>query len=262
MIGKAAGHARSGTRAAVMAANTVARLHLAVAHRELSAPDVRYDVWQRHMRAWARDLLRVFNFQEIWANQPPLPAPSDRPRLVVANHRSPIDILLMLRHFGGCVVSRADLAEWPVLGRAAREAETIFVDRDDARSGVGAIREMRRRLAAGRTVIVFPEGTTFAGDDVRPFLGGAFAAARGLPVEFVPAGLAYEPGTEFVEPTFGAHMARVAARPQTRVALATGEPRMMGESRAALVESLRDDVQSLVTHARTTLESRHGEEAS
>lgn len=258
MIRRAVRQARSGTRAARMAGSTLARVQVAVTHRELSSPELRHDVWQAHMRAWAQDLLHVFQFEQHWASPVPTPAPRGQARLVVACHRSPIDILLLLRHFGGCVVSRADLAQWPVLGRAAREAETIFVDRQDPHSGVHAIREMRRRLQTGRTVVVFPEGSTFAGDEVRPFVGGAFAAARGLPVEVVPVGLAYEAGAEFVEPSFGEHMARVAARRRTRVALAAGSACRMEGPRPAFAERIRSEVQALVHRARAELDGAMG----
>src|SRR5262249_6734859 len=160
--------------------------------------------FQRWMKRWAGGLLELFGFQLTLLSPPPPPARGAR--LVVSNHRSPIDILLMLRHFGGVVLSRGDLARWPVLGVAAQRAETIFVDRKDAYSGFLAVRALRERLAQGRTVIVFPEGTTFVGDEVREFQGGAFAAARGLAVEVVPVGIAYEPGVEFFQETFVGHM--------------------------------------------------------
>jgi len=248
----AIGYSRSTARAAAMATRTVVGLQVANAHRSIAQPDARYDVWQQHMKVWARDMLRVFNFDESWASAPP--SPGSGGRLIVANHRSPIDIILLLRHFGGCVVSHSAVARWPVLGRAAREAETIFVDRDDTHSGVAAIREIRRRLGDGRTVIVFPEGTTYPGDEVRPMLGGAFAAARGLSVEIVPVGIAYQPGAEFYKESFTRHMARVAAREVTPVALCAGEPRPMEGSRAALTKSLQTEVQDLVDTARQHLD--------
>ena len=101
-----------------------------------------------------------------------------RGHLVVANHRSTADILVLLRTFGGRMVSRADLAGWPLVGAAARAVGTLFVDRSDAASGATAVRAIRTRLVAGDTVIVFPEGTTFPDDEVRPFHAGAFVAAR------------------------------------------------------------------------------------
>jgi 1-acyl-sn-glycerol-3-phosphate acyltransferase len=176
-----------------------------------------------------------------------------RARLIVSNHRSPLDIPLLLRRFGGVALSRADLANWPVLGPAARSAETIFVDRTDTMSGVVAARTIRERLRRGRSVIVFPEGTTFAGDEVRPFHEGALAAARDLSVEIIPVGIAYQTGSEFVEPSFGQHLLRVAGRRHTRVALAIGAPRPMAGNRRELSAALRSEIQALVVLARAEL---------
>jgi 1-acyl-sn-glycerol-3-phosphate acyltransferase len=140
-----------------------------------------------------------------------------------------------------------------VLGPAAVSAETIFVDRKDTMSGVVAARTIRERLTRGRTVIVFPEGTTHAGDDVRSFHEGAFAAARGLKIEVIPVGIAYQAGSEFVEPTFGEHLARVAGRSQTRVACAIGDPKPMQGPRREVSANIRAEIQALVLKARAAL---------
>jgi lyso-ornithine lipid O-acyltransferase len=226
-------------------------------HQRLSSEDARYDVYQSWMKRWCNGLLDIFGVHArvvVEAGEAVNPQPSAaRARLVVANHRSPLDIPLLLRQFGGCVLSRADLATWPVLGPAAVSAETIFVDRKDTMSGVVAARKIRERLTRGRTVIVFPEGTTHAGDEVRGFFEGAFAAARGLQIELVPVGIAYQAGSEFVEPTFQEHLARVAGRAETRVACVIGTPRPMQGSRKAVSAELRADIQSLVAKARGVL---------
>jgi lyso-ornithine lipid O-acyltransferase len=220
------------------------------AHQRLVAEQDRYDTYQRWMKQWANGLLRIFGVHAEVLDPPPQAAGA---RLVVANHRSPLDILLVLRQFGGVVLSRDDLANWPVLGPAARSAETIFVDRKDIRSGVVAARTIRDRLSHSRTVTVFPEGTTHAGDEVRPFFEGPFAAARGLEVELVPVGIAYQAGSEFVEPTFGEHLARIAGRAETRVVCAIGQPRSMQGSRREVAASLRTEIQALVHRARNRL---------
>ena len=46
-----------------------------------------------------------------------------------------------------------------------------------AKSGAGAIRAIQHELERGQTIVLFPEGATFAGDELRPFPGGAFIAA-------------------------------------------------------------------------------------
>jgi 1-acyl-sn-glycerol-3-phosphate acyltransferase len=145
------------------------------------------------------------------------------------------------------------LKDWPILGAAAKSADTIFVDRDNPRSGMMAIREIRRRLERGRTVIAFPEGSTFRGDEVQPFREGIFAAMRGLTVEIVTVGVAYDPGTEFFDETFMQHLKRVAARPVTRVGVCFGEPRIATESRSELAPKLHAEVQALTHRARLAL---------
>ena len=242
---------RSGLRAAGMATLTMSMLGAVELHQRLSSDADKQPVFQAWMKLWAARLLDLFGARVTLCT--PLPPRAAGGRLVVANHRSPMDILLLLRYFGGVVLSRADLADWPVIGLAARRAETIFVDRADTVSGVLAVRALRDRLERGRTVIVFPEGTTVAGDTVLPFQEGAFAACRGLPAEIVPVGIAYPPGSEFVEDSFVAHVTRVAQRPVTRIALAIGAARPVQGTRRQLAATLHGDVQELVRCARAAL---------
>jgi 1-acyl-sn-glycerol-3-phosphate acyltransferase len=207
----------------------------------------------RWVRRWAAGLLALFGVERRFSGQPV--RWGGGPRLVVANHRSPLDIIVLLECFGGFVLARHDLAVWPMLGFAARESGTIFVDRNDARSGVKAIREIRKRLVEGHTVIVFPEGTTHAGDEVHPFQGGALAAVRGLDVELLPVGIAYRPGAEFVNEGFGQHVLRAAQRARTPVAVCVGRPLRANAKREVLAAALRDEVQALVHAARDSLGS-------
>ena len=84
---------------------------------------------------------------------------------------------------------------------------------------------------------------------VHPFLGGAFSAVSGLDAELVPVGIAYDPGAEFVDETFAAHLMRVAQRPRTRVALCVGEALPASHDREAMAAKLRAAVQGLVGKA-------------
>jgi 1-acyl-sn-glycerol-3-phosphate acyltransferase len=248
------GAARSGVRAMSMAGLTLSMLGGASLHQRWAGPGREAAVLQRWMRVWANALVHLFGIEvSMHGTLPPMAAGA---RLVVASHRSPIDVLILLRQFGGVVLSRGDLASWPVLGPAARKVETIFVDRTDAVSGVLAIRALRDRLQKGRTVIVFPEGTTPTGDEVLEFQEGAFVAARGLEVEVIPVGLAYEHGSEFWDATFMQHMTRMAQRRVTRVACVIGRPRPLPNQRKGLAASLREEVQALVHEARKQIDAR------
>jgi 1-acyl-sn-glycerol-3-phosphate acyltransferase len=103
--------------------------------------------------------------------------------IYVANHRSYLDIPVLAGAFGPAFMSRADVASWPVVGGAAREIGSVFVDRDDATSRIRAAFALRRRLRHG-SVAVFPEGTTCGTPLPGPFHPGLFLFLHraGLPV--------------------------------------------------------------------------------
>ncbi len=252
MAGRLVSHARVSYRASGLALLTLAQLGAVEAHQRLSPPERRDAVFDRHMRVWVRTLLRLFGVQVI-RHPEEVPPKRAKARLVVSNHRSPVDIAVLLSIFGGQVLSRGDLSGWPILGTAARKAGTIFVDRDQSASGASAIRQIRRCLQQGATITVFPEGTTFEGDEVRPFRMGAFVGAQRLDLEAVPVGIAYEPGAEFLDETFLQHLQRSAARRKTRVAVCIGEPRKAEGRAAELGTAVQEDVQSLVHEARKLL---------
>lgn len=229
----------------------------AYALRDAIAPEDRKDrVRDAWVGVWTVGLMHLFAVEIDVQGA----LPRDRSgvgRLVVANHRSAIDIAILLRIFGGHMVSRADVARWPLVGAAARKVGTVFVDRGNAWSGAGAIRDIRRLLSRGQTVLLFPEGTTFDGDVVRPFYAGAFISLLRTYAEIVPVGLAYprDSGAAFLNETFRQHLTRLAGSDPTRVAVRVGTPIAVGtDARAGdLARSLRQVVQRLVHEARASL---------
>lgn len=194
-------------------------------------------------------LLEVFGTQLDVTGQ----LPRESGALVVANHQSALDIAVMLSVFRGVMVSRHDVADWPILGRMARHGATIFVDRDDRHSGAAAVRAMRRRLRDGRTVVAFPEGGTFPEDTVHEFQPGAFAAVRALDVPVVPVGIAYSPSVPFERESFTRHLTKIASRPSTRISLRVGEALPPDLDPRAAAATARARVQDLVLQAREEL---------
>jgi lyso-ornithine lipid O-acyltransferase len=176
-----------------------------------------------------------------------------RGRVFVSNHRSSLDILVMLAHLEGKFVSRGDLSQWPVIGPLARKSGMLFVEREDRRSAANVVQAMIARVESGVGIIIFPEGTTYPGDEVRPFKPGAFAVARRTGCELCPVGVAYGgDALTFGDESFLEHMRRVTGQTQTRVGLAVGAPTRAapGEDSAALAKRLHAEVQRLVGQAR------------
>ena len=226
---------------------------LVVAHRlERGARDLSPKRHDAYLRTWGRAFLRAFG---VGLTSDPEPDRSPLPRLVVSNHRSMIDIPILHAVFGGHLLSKADVADWPLVGAFAREAGTLLVDRDDAASRAAAVLRIRERLRAGHTVCVFPEGTTFYGDEVRPFQAGAFAAVAREKGEVVPVGIAYEnEDAIFGDETMRAHLVRLLRIRTVRVAAAVGAPLpCAGLGVTRLRDRAQAEVQDLVHAARGRL---------
>jgi len=116
--------------------------------------------------------------------------------LLVANHTSWADILIFSAATPLAFVAKAEVARWPLFGTLARLQRTVFVERA-RRSTTGETRdEIRERLLAGETLLLFPEGTSNDGNRVLPFksalLGAAEAVmANGHHVKVQPVSAAY-----------------------------------------------------------------------
>jgi len=100
-----------------------------------------------------------------------------RPVVYASNHSSWLDVPVLGGNLLACFVSKDDVGQWPVVGQVARLGRTIFVSRQ--RGTTGRERDdMRKRLAAGDDLILFPEGTSSDGTCVLPFHSSFFAAAK------------------------------------------------------------------------------------
>lgn len=226
-----------------------------------AAPD-REVVLHTWIRRYGRALLRLYGV-ELYAGGPYVAAgdmyperdPSGLGRMFVMNHRSGLDIPITLACFEATIVSRADLARWPVIGLAARRVGTLFVDRSSKQSGAAVVQAMTGALSRGRGVMVYPEGTTFGDDEVRPFRPGAFTAACRAGAEIVPVGIAYGGAdAAYIDEPFSAHMVRVSRARRTVAALEVGAPiQTRGQEVSSVRDLAHDAVQALVRRARGAL---------
>jgi 1-acyl-sn-glycerol-3-phosphate acyltransferase len=250
-----AGRARQAARASGFIGLTAVMLPAFVAVMA-STPDAdRAAVRDAWVGRWARALLRLFAIEVVVDGVVPPPTQGrGRGRLVITNHRSAIDIGVVLSTFGGTMVSRADLATWPVLGAAARAVGTVFVDRSSAKSGAATIRAIQKLLEEGQTINLFPEGTTFEGDEVRPFHGGAFVSAVRAEAEVLPIGIAYpkSSGAAFFNETFPKHLSRMAKSSATRMIVSVGTPFIARRTDRAtdVTKRAHAEVAALVARAR------------
>jgi len=185
-----------------------------------------------------------------------VPTQTTGARLIVSNHRSPLDVVVLLHLFGGVVLSHAAVARWPIIGLGARRVGVVFVDRSSRQSGARAVQAIRNSLQAGCTVSMFPEGTTFDGDEVRPFRKGFLRASEGLEVDILPMGICYRPGDAFVQKNFLHHLLAVAVKPVIPISVACGTPISRKHLNSEDTSAVRALVQKLIHQARAAFDAR------
>jgi lyso-ornithine lipid O-acyltransferase len=119
---------------------------------------------------------------------------SEHPVLYAANHISYTDVTVLGSVISGSFIAKSEVARWPFFGWLAKLQRSVFVDRQ-VRSTATQRDVIGKRLAAGDSLILFPEGTSGDGNRVLPFKSALFAAAQqgeGVPPVIVqPVSLAY-----------------------------------------------------------------------
>ena len=116
-----------------------------------------------------------------------LPADMRRPYVVVSNHESFVDILL-ISHLPTEMkwMSKIEILRIPLVGWMMRLARDIPLERGDASSTAKAMDASRERLASKVSVMIFPEGTRSATGELREFKTGAFRLAIEAQVPILP----------------------------------------------------------------------------
>ncbi len=113
---------------------------------------------QSHMRQrWCQQVLRCLGV-ELCIHQPaPLHAAG---QLLVANHQSWLDAVVLGAYMPVDFVAKAELRQWPFLGWLAAQNHTLFLSRYQARQAQAINTQIGMNLRAGKSILAFPEGTT------------------------------------------------------------------------------------------------------
>lgn len=97
-----------------------------------------------------------------------------RPLLVIANHTSFLDIVLLYKAFKVVFVAKSDMKKWPLVGFLTASAGNIFIERNPAK----AKKEVKNLAKAidekKEPILIFPEGTTSNGSEILPFKSAMF----------------------------------------------------------------------------------------
>jgi 1-acyl-sn-glycerol-3-phosphate acyltransferase len=116
--------------------------------------------------------------------------------LLVANHASWLDIILLSGIMPLAFVAKSEISGWPIFGTLARLQRTVFVSRERRNQTGQVADQIGQRLAAGDCLVLFPEGTSHDGNSVLPFKSALLGAAEarradGRHVTVQPVSIAY-----------------------------------------------------------------------
>ncbi|EID54012.1 lysophospholipid acyltransferase family protein [Saccharomonospora xinjiangensis] len=137
------------------------------------------------------------------APAPALSEPGPVGTLIVANHRSWLDIVGLLAIEPVAFLAKREVESWPWVSSIASRHGTVFVDRWALRTLPEAVAAVADRLRSGRSVVVFPEATTFCSDKGGRFRPAAFQAALDAGAPIRPVSLSYRQcGRESTVPAF------------------------------------------------------------
>jgi len=140
----------------------------------------------RLMGIWFRHVAKALSLQVEVIGQP-----HQISRMVVANHISWLDIVVLGSCVEGRFLAKQEVRSWPMLGWLAGQAGTLFIDRQSNSSLSKMVTAVADEIACGRRVLLFPEGTTSVGEQVMPFHSGLFEAAKSTQSSIQPAALEY-----------------------------------------------------------------------
>jgi len=111
----------------------------------------------------------------------------DATYVMVANHQSLLDILVLFRlfvHFKW--VAKIELFKIPCIGWNMSLNRYVRLRRGDPESIARMMRTCEERMAEGSSIMMFPEGTRSADGRLKPFKHGAFTLAKTARAPLLP----------------------------------------------------------------------------
>jgi 1-acyl-sn-glycerol-3-phosphate acyltransferase len=185
-------------------------------------------------RVWSVMMLKTFGVRTVLHGKRP------QVGLLMSNHLSYLDIWMIPKYAITVFVAKIEVKRMPLIGWGASAVNTVYVHRNSKQSRQDTKNEISDRIRKGRSVIIFPEGTTGDGKGLLPLKPGMFhnAAEEGFPI--IPVAIYYEnPDLAWVgDDNMGAHFFRNFTKWRTTAHITFGNP-MRGSDGEELMERYR-----------------------
>ncbi len=179
------------------------------------------EIFEKHTNQWAKRLNEMLDIVvEVDGDI------NKKNCLILANHRSYIDIPVLYSILPGIFLAKKEVSKWPILGNAANLVGTIFVDRESKKSRRKAREEILKKLQEGERIYVFPEGTTSSGPKLLEFKYGIFKIAAENSLTIQPVAIQYSDKNDawVNEDTFINHFLRTFSKKRVFVKVTFCKP--------------------------------------
>jgi 1-acyl-sn-glycerol-3-phosphate acyltransferase len=144
---------------------------------------------QREMQvqAWSLQFLALWGIHLRVIGQPVVSGPA----LLVSNHISWLDILVIHAARYCRFVSKSDVRDWPLVGALATGSGTLYIERSSRKDALRMVGDMADALKDGDVLAVFPEGTTSDGLSLLPFHANLIQSAIAAEAPVQPMSLQF-----------------------------------------------------------------------
>jgi 1-acyl-sn-glycerol-3-phosphate acyltransferase len=139
------------------------------------------------VQVWAMQLLRIWGIDLEVRGKPVTLGPA----LLVCNHISWLDIVVIHATRHCRFVSKSELRDWPVLGTLATGGGTLYIERAQRKDAMRMVKDMAKSLREGDVLAVFPEGTTGDGIGMLPFHANLIQSALEAEAPIQPLALQF-----------------------------------------------------------------------
>lgn len=215
---------------------------------------------RRMLRSWSRQMLSILNVGlQIEGTQP---ARSDGACLIVANHVSWLDSLVLNAIHPSRFVTDAKVRDWPFIGWLCERGGSIFIEGTMRQNVPTASQRIEKLLGQGACVALFPEGTATDGRQVGHFHSALIQSAIDTGARLFPIALRYQcmDGRLSTDAAFTGDMTllhsvwRVLRSPRFNALLRFTPPRMTtGENRRVMARAAQQAIAQALLSAEKPL---------
>lgn len=196
---------------------------------------------------WVRQQLKLFGITwsvEGWETLPESIRNGEQPVVFMPNHGSLLDppFVLTALPLHPVFIAKKEIRLIPLIGWAVACAGMIYIDRGSRERAIASLKRAAQEVRAGKSVVIFPEGTRTRNGRLQAFKKGGFHLAEDAGVPIVPVAIrgAFEilpKGSLLMKPG------------QIQVRVGTPIPPSSHEGREAQMAEVRSQLEALLGQA-------------